>query len=109
MISIGWLTSSVDSSVHLVMSIVSHCLLYTHHVHLILLFRLCVDMGDIPPLCMTVCCMTTFLLYDCLSHVYVGCTCISLSPNLKSRSTLYLLVLCLQLETCFSLLAFRPC
>ena len=75
-ISIGWLTSSVDSSVYLVMSLVSHCLLYTHHVHLILLLRLCVDMDDIPALCMTVCCMTTFILHDCLSHVYVGCACI---------------------------------
>ena len=73
-ISIGWLTSSVDSSVHLVMSLVSHCLLYTHHVHLILLLRLCVDMDDTPTLSMTVCCMTTFLLHDFLSHVYVGHT-----------------------------------
>ena len=81
-ISIGGLTSFVDSSVHLVMSLVFHCLLYTHHVHLILLLRLCVDMDDIPALCMTVYYMTTFLLHDCLSHVYVGCTCIPLSPNL---------------------------
>ena len=73
-ISIGWLTSSVDSSVHLVISLVSHCLLYTHHVHLILLLRLCVDMDDTPALCMTVCCVTTFLLHDFLSHVYVGHT-----------------------------------
>ena len=81
-ISIGWLTSLIDSSVHLVMSLVSHCLLCTHHVHLLLLLRLRVDMDDIPVLCMIVCCMTTFLLRDCLSHVYVGCTCIPLSPNL---------------------------
>ena len=47
-ISIGWLTSSVDSSVHLVMSLVSHYLLYTHHVHLILLLRLCVGHTFIP-------------------------------------------------------------
>ena len=80
-ISIGWLTLSVDSSVHLVMSLVSHCFLYTHHVHLILLLRLCVDMDDIPALCMTVCCMTTFLLHDCLLHVYVGHTRIPLSLN----------------------------
>ena len=75
-ISIGWLTSLVDSSVHIVMSLVSRCLLYTHHVHLILLLRLCVDMDDIPALC-----MTTFLLHDCLSHVYVGHTRIPLSLN----------------------------
>ena len=68
-ISIGRLTSSVNSSVHLVMSLVFNCLLYTHRVHLILLLRLCVDMDDIPTLYMTVCCMTTFLLHDCLSHV----------------------------------------
>ena len=73
-ISIGWLTSSVDSSVHLVMSLVSHCLLYTHHVHLILLLRLCVDMDDTPTLCMTIYCMAIFLLHDFLSHVYVGHT-----------------------------------
>ena len=81
---IGWLTSLVDSSVHLFffMSLVSHHLLYTHHVHLILLLRLCVDMDDIPAFCMTVCCMTTFLLHDCLSHVYVGHNCIPLSLNL---------------------------
>ena len=69
-ISIGWLTSLVYSSVHLVMSLVSHCLLYTHHVHLILLLRLCVDMDDIPALCMTAYCMTTFLL-----HLLVACLC----------------------------------
>ena len=73
-ISIGWLTSLVDSSVHLVMSLVSHCWLYTHHVHLILLLRLCVDMADTPALFMIFCCMTTFLLHDFLSHVYVGHT-----------------------------------
>ena len=81
-ISTGWLTSLVDSSVHLFMSLVSHHLLYTHHVHLILLLRLCVDMDDILALCMTACCMTTFLLHDCLSHVYVGHTRIPLSLNL---------------------------
>ena len=73
-ISIGWLTSLVDSSVHLVMSLVSHCLLYTRHVHLILLLRLCVDMDDIPVLCMIDCCMTTHLLLDCMLLVYVGHT-----------------------------------
>ena len=84
-ISIGWLTSSVDSSVHLVMSPVSYCWLYTRHVHLILLLRLCVDMDDTPTLCMTVCCMTTFLLHDFLPHVYVGHTFISfISDSLVS-------------------------
>ena len=73
-ISIGWLTSSFDSSVYLVMSLVSHCLLYTHHVHLILLLKLCVGMDDTPMFCMIVCFITTFLLYDLLSHVYVGHT-----------------------------------
>ena len=71
-ISIGRLTSSVDSSVHLVMSLVFHCLFYTHHVHLILLLRLCVDMDDILVLCMIDCCMTTHLLLDCMLLVYVG-------------------------------------
>ena len=80
-INIGWLTSSVDSSVHLVMSLVSHCLLYTHHVHLILLLRLCVDMDDILVLCMIDYCMTTHLLLDCMLLVYVGHTFIPLSPT----------------------------
>ena len=80
-ISIGWLTSSVDSSVHLVMSLVSHCLLYTHHVHRILLLRWCVDMDDILMLCMIDYCMTTHLLLDCMLLVYVGHTFIPLSPT----------------------------
>ena len=78
-ISIGWLTSSVDSSVHLVMSLVSHGLLYIHLVHLILLFRSCVDMDGIYVLYMTNCCMTTTLLPDCMLYVYVGHTRIPLS------------------------------
>ena len=80
-ISIGWLTSSVDSSVHLVMSLVSHCLLYTHHVYLILLLRLCVDMDGILVFCMIDCCMITHLLLDCMLLVYVGHTFIPLSPT----------------------------
>ena len=51
-INIGWLTFLVDSSVNLVMSLVSHCSLYIHLVHLIFLLRLCVDMDDILVLCM---------------------------------------------------------
>ena len=46
-VNIGWLTSLVDSSVSLVMSLVSHGLLYIQLVHLIFLLRLCVDMDDI--------------------------------------------------------------
>ena len=38
-INIGWLTSLVDSSVNLVMSLVSHGSLYIHLVHL----YLCLD------------------------------------------------------------------
>ena len=53
-ISIGWLTLLVDSSIHLVMPLVSHGLLYTHHVHLILMLRLCVDLDEIFVLCMTI-------------------------------------------------------
>ena len=40
-INIGWLTSLVDSSVNLAMSLVSHGLLYIHLVHLIFMLRLC--------------------------------------------------------------------
>ena len=58
-INICWFTSLVDSSVNLVMSLVSHGSLYIHLVHLIFLFRLCVDMDDILVLCMIDCCMTT--------------------------------------------------
>ena len=65
-INIGWLTSLVDSSVNLVMSLVSHGSLYIHLVHLIFLLRLCVDMDDILVLCMIDCCMTTHLLLDCI-------------------------------------------
>ena len=65
-INIGWLTSLVDSSVNLVMSLVSHGSLYIHFVHLIFLLRLCVDMDDILVLCMIDCCMTTHLLLDCM-------------------------------------------
>ena len=78
-ISIGWLTSLVDSSAHLVMSLVSHGSLYIHLVHLIFLLRLCVDMDDILVLCMIDCCMTTHLLLDCMLLVYVGHTFIPLS------------------------------
>ena len=51
-INIGWLTSLVDSSVNLVMSLFfffffSHGSLYIHLVHLMFLLRLCVDMDDI--------------------------------------------------------------
>ena len=80
-INIGWFTSLVDSSVNLVMSLVSHGSLYIHLVHLIFLLRLCVDMDDILVLCMIDCCMTTHLLLDCMLLVYVGHTFIPLSPT----------------------------
>ena len=80
-INIGCLTSLVDSSVNLVMLLVSHGLLYIHLVHLIFLLRLCVDMDDILVLCMIDCCMTTHLLLDCMLLVYVGYTFIPLSPT----------------------------
>ena len=80
-ISIGWLTSSIDYSVHLVMLLVSHGLLYIHLVHLIILLRLCVYLGGMLVLCMTDCCMTTPLLPNCMLHVYVGHTRIRLSLN----------------------------
>ena len=41
-INIGWLTSLVDSSVNLIMSLVSHGSLYILLVHLIFMLRLCV-------------------------------------------------------------------
>ena len=80
-INIGWLISLVDSSVNLVMSLVSHGSLYIQFVHLIFLLRLCVDMDDILAFCMIDCCMTTHLLLDCMLHVYVGHTFIPLSPT----------------------------
>ena len=80
-INIGRLTSSVDSSVHLVMSLVSHGSLYIHLIHLIFLLRLYIDMDDILVLCMIDCCMTTHLLLDCMFLVYVGHTFIPLSPT----------------------------
>ena len=80
-IIIGWLTSLVDSSVNLAMSLVSHGLLYIHLVHLIFLLILCVDMVDILMLRMIDCCMTTHLLLDCMLLVYVGYTFIPLSPT----------------------------
>ena len=80
-INIGWLTSLVDSSVNLVMSLVSYGSLYIHLAHLIFLLRWCVDMDDIFVLCMTDCCMTTHLLLDCMLLVYVGHTFIPLSPT----------------------------
>ena len=92
-INIGWLTSLVDSSVNLVMSLVSHGSLslymslvshgslYIHLIHLIFLLRLCVDMDYILVLCMIDCCMTTHLLLDCMLLVYVGHTFIPLSPT----------------------------
>ena len=78
-INIGWWISLVDSSINLVMSFVSHGLLYIHIVHLIFPLRLCVDMDDILVLCMIDCCMTTHLLLDCMLLVYVGHTFIPLS------------------------------
>ena len=92
-INIGWLISLVDSSVNLVMSLVSHGSLYIHLVQLIFLLRLCVDMDDILVLCMIDCCMTTHLLLDCMLFVYVRHTFIPLSPTPKSRSTMCLLLL----------------
>ena len=80
-INICWFTSLVDSSVNLVMSLVSRGSLYIHLVHLIFLLRLCVDMNDILVLCMIDCCMTTHLLLDCMLLVYVGHTFIPLSPT----------------------------
>ena len=80
-INIGWLTSWVDSSVNLVMSLVSHGSLYIHLVHLIFLLRLCVDMDDILVLCMIDCCMTTHLLLDCMLLVYVEYTFIPSSAT----------------------------
>ena len=80
-INIGWLTSLVDSSVNLVMSLVSHDSLYIHLVHLIFLLRWCVNMDDILVLWMTNCCMTTHLLLDYMLLVYVGHTFIPLSPT----------------------------
>ena len=80
-INVGWLTSLVDSSVNLVMSLVSHGLLYIHLAHLIFMLRWCVDMNDILVLCMTNCCMTTHLLFDCMLLAYVGHTFIPLSPT----------------------------
>ena len=74
-------TCLVDSSVNLVMSLVSHGSLYIHLVHLIFLLILCVDMDDILVLCMIDCCMTTHLLLDCMLLVYVGHTFIPLSPT----------------------------
>ena len=80
-INIGWLTSLVDSSVNLVMSLVSCGSLFTHLVHLIFLLRLCVVMDDILVLCMIDCCMTIHLLLGCMLLVYVGYTFIPLSPT----------------------------
>ena len=76
----NWLTSLVDSSVNLVMSLVSHGSLYIHLVHFIFMLRLCVDMDDIV-LCMIDYCMTTHFLLDCMLLVYVGHTFIPLSPT----------------------------
>ena len=82
-ITIGWLISLVDSSVHLVMSLVSHGSLYIHLVHLIFLLRLCVDMDDIPAFCMTVCCMTTFL---CMIAYRMSMWGAHVSPYLQTSS-----------------------
>ena len=79
-INIGWLIFLVDSSLNLVMSLVSHGSLY-NLVHLIFLLRLCVDIDDILVLCMIDCCMTTHLLLDYMLLVYVGHTFIPLSPT----------------------------
>ena len=80
-INIGWLTSFFDSSINLVMSLVSHGSLYIHLVHLIFLLRLCVDMNDTLVLFMIDCCMTTHLLLDCMLLVYVEHTFIPLPPT----------------------------
>ena len=56
-INIGWLIFLIDSSVNLVMLLVSHGSLYIHLIHLIFIFllRLCVDMDDILVFCMIDC------------------------------------------------------
>ena len=43
-----------------------------------------VDMNGISMLCLTICCMTNFLLYDCMAFVRVGT---HLSPYLQSSSS----------------------
>ena len=80
-INIGLLTSFVDSSINLVMSLVSHASLYIYLVHLIFLRRLCVDMDDILVFCMIDCCMTIHLLLNYMLLVYVGHTFIPLPPT----------------------------
>ena len=73
----------VDSSVNLVMSLVSHDSLYIFILSILYFcLRLCVNMDVILVLCMIDCCMTTHLLLDCMLLVYVGHTFIPLSPTL---------------------------
>ena len=88
----GWLTSLVDSSVSLAMSLVSHGLLYIHLAHLVFLLRLCVDMDDILVLCMIDCCMTTHLLLD---YMFLSMWDIHLSPYLQLPSLCRLCLLLL--------------
>ena len=80
-INIGWLTSLVDSSVNLILSLVSHGSLYIHLVYIIFMLRWCVDMDDILVLCMIDYCITTHLLLDYMLLVYGGHTFIPLSPT----------------------------
>ena len=55
--------------------------LYTHLDYLVFLLSLCVALDDVPALFLTVCCMTTLLLFDCMSCLSVWDT--HLSPYLQ--------------------------
>ena len=52
----------------------------------VLIVIVCVDLSDIPVLCLTVWCMTTLPLCDCMLLVRVGRTSIPLPPTLWFRS-----------------------
>ena len=70
-----------------------------------ILLSLRVTLNDISSYCLIVCCMTTLLLPNCMLSIDVRHTCIPLSPIPWSRSTLFLLLLCLM----FDLRLVAPC
>ena len=66
-------------SLYFILSYLSQHIIYSFYILFFLscfLLSLCVDMDDIPVLCLTACCMTTLLLCDacvacpCGAHIY---------------------------------------
>ena len=84
-------------------------LLYIRLAYLILLLRLFVDLDDRYVHCMIACFMTTILLFDCMSCLFVWETHLSLISNslVSVDFVSFVFVFVVWLETCCSFLTCR--